>query len=572
MDLDQTIEARTGTSITDLLTADLVGFRTLEKEALHDLLKEHSACVISVGAGLEEIPNDVLVIWVDREGWEDDAKSRPRLRPSLSFDEEIQWMRDSRESHYAKAAHYRLHLERGCTIEESTRRLQTIVCWFDEAHGSDAFRKTWLVADSAGAIDTCFTTAQLLGLAGVEIRNDLVATLPSGERTWMASLRSKDPDYFQRANQASVFDCDIRFLDSINLDGLERRPIILSTHPSDVEQEYFDAMLTDGKRFEDRYPEWLPHIQYKYAPVVKSWVELRFGHELCRVFAKSGGRISFLPQGKRWNWVRAHRLRSLNGLNYVSVGTEVRGLRPPPIQYFLPHAVGHAPEIWCGVLGDPVDQSIGDVWHREVSLRLDAGKVGYVKIPLSPDEKEVAAYFLLKIGFHGLSVTSPLKGHLLPSAFITGENGLTSGNTLTSRDGGWLLSDTDVIAMETVLDELSGKGIFPGKTAVFGKGGVSSAILTALEHKGWSLAAHVGAREGWGGHEQEEFVLIIHAAGPSVDAFAHAPACQVWIDLHYRDVQKPPSSISMHMNGMHFYELQAMAQRKTWGFVTEGEW
>ena len=569
-DLDEVIEARSGTRAAELVAADEAQFRSMERDTLRDLLGAGEARLIAVGGGMKEIPLGVLVLWIDREGWEDAARdSRVRLRPELAFDEEVQWMKETREARYRDAAHMRVRLERGTGIEDAAERVALHADLLRASIGAPALAKTWLLAAGATQVERCFADTALFGLAGVELRSDLHAAATRRNGSWLASLRTEETGCFHRCNAASAFDCDASLLSLADLDGLAPRPFIVSTHPKDVEQHFFDAMLAAGSDIGARYPEWKPFLRYKYAPVVKSWVELRFGHELCRVHMRKGGRVSYLPQGRRWEWMRAFRLRSLNDLNYASPGTEQPGMLPPPLSFFVPHAAGPAPDVFCGVIGDPVAQSLGDLWHRNASLAIDGGRIGYAKIFVPEEDLETALYFLLKLNVHGLSVTSPHKGEVILSNFVTSPSGLESGNTLCLVDGGWILTDTDRDGMRASLDAIERRGIPPGRIAVFGRGGVLPAIEDAAAQAGWGPVDAVSSRDGWGALRTQHYTLIVNAAGPGSNAHNDPPQADAWLDLHYRDIDRIPLQPAVYVNGWTFFVAQASEQRAHWGFSTD---
>jgi len=566
-DIDELIERSTGQSAARLVSADEKRFRAMEKEMLKSLLSEAGRSVIAAGGGMLEVPGGVCAIWIDRDGWEETALSeRERLRPESSPGAEIEWMKRTRESAYSAGAHLRLRIARGIGVEETARLLCGMAGLADAAAGSPVMRKSWMLAHSPEQLDRCIADCRLFGLAGIEIRSDIFDSTPETDVPVLASLRTPDGGFFLRGSAAAAFDCDARYAATVPLASLEPRPLIVSAHVGDVDQEYFDAMLMAGDVLAERFPEWKPHIIYKFAPVVKSWVELRFAHEVCRVYRKKGGKVSLIPRGKRWNWMRAFRVREWNELNYVSPGAVDKAGLPPSLAYFVPQAAGPDPAAICGLIGDPVDDSIGDVWHRRRSIEMDGGKLAYLKIPVPPDELEHALYFLLKLNLHGLSVTSPHKAVVINSIFVTSKSGLQSGNTLTLRDGGWSLTDSDRRGMEAVLDELADRGISPGPTAVYGRGAVSVPVIETLLERGWRPVRQTGAREGWGELEKESFVLIVNAGGPGTDAHDKPPRTRAWLDIHYHGVERLPADVEVYRNGIGFFVAQAEDQRREWGF------
>ncbi len=581
VDLDADIELRTGRRAADLVRDDEPGFRATEREVLDELVHMRPDTIIATGGGITAVPPGALVVWIDRDGWEEVAFARrERLRPDLPFEKEVDWMRWDRESRYARLAHIRLRLERDCTPLTAAERLVHCVGWMHEAARDGALGATWMLVPAPDDLARCVADARMCGLAGIELRTDLVgpdslAHVPDDVPV-LASLRSASgggplttptaaaADDFPRAwARATAFDVDIRFIDAVDFEGIEPRLLILSTHPRDVHPDDFSALLAAGARAAERWPAWSEHIVLKYAPVVKSWMELRVGHEFCRVHLRKGGRVSYLPQGRAWHWARVMRLRWQHQQNYVRPGCATEGTLPPPLELFVPTAVGPAPERWCAIIGRPVEHSAGDVWHRAASLARDGGRTGYLKIPLSPEEKEHGVYFLMKLGFHGLSVTAPLKNKLFPSTFITRGTDADAGNTLTFRNGGWSLTDTDEAGMRASLRALAARGIAPGPVAVFGRGGVLPAIERACAAEGWQPVFSTGAREGWTPDTPRTVRLVVDASA-SPASRTGAPETEAWLDLAYAGCPPPPPSVHVYMTGRIFFEAQAEAQRAEW--------
>jgi shikimate 5-dehydrogenase len=267
--------------------------------------------------------------------------------------------------------------------------------------------------------------------------------------------------------------------------------------------------------------------------------------------------------------MRVFRLWSLNDVNYASPGTEATGALPPPLAFFVPHAAGPAPEVFCGLIGDPVAQSLGDVWHRHASLAFDGGRIGYAKIFVPGDDLETALYFLLKLNVHGVSVTSPHKREVIHSNFVTSPSGLESGNTLRLVDGGWILTDTDRDGMRASLAALQRRGVPPGRIAVFGRGGVLPAIEDAAAQAGWGPVDAVSSRDGWGALRSQQYALIVNAAGPGSAPHDDPPRADAWLDLHYREIDRIPSAAPVYMNGWTFFVAQALEQRAHWGYASD---
>ncbi len=562
-DLDEVIAERTGTTAADLVASDEARFRDLEIDTLRELLTKIEPSVIAAGGGLREFPSDMFVAWISRDGWEQDAlTARARLRPEIAPDAEIAWMTETREPRYKTAAHIRLHIERGCDPRQSATRLNLLVGWLETAVSSAVMRMSWMRPRDREDLQRCAAQAKLFGMAGVEIRSDMFEELPVLDVPVLAALRTPDNGFFSRAARAAVFDCDTAFIQHLDLRGIAPRPLIFSTHPDDVFKEYFEHLTSLPAYIERAYPDWSSGLMLKYAPRVKSWVELRYANQLYKVYEKAGNLLSFFPQGKRWNWMRVQRLFAGNQLNYVSSGCEEHSRFPPSLDYFLPHCALGGTKRFYGVIGGDAENSIGDMFHRACADNSGSYDETYVKISLAAPEIDNCLHLLTQIGFKGLSVTAPLKRAVVESNFAGCEPSLTAGNTLALIKGSFMLYDTDMEGMLAALDELERNGIKPGAAVIFGGGGVSDAVRRALDMKSWSPIVTCSARDGWRTVARPHARLIVNASG--ANASEGAPSCDAWLDLRYRNIDPPPASAASFFNGMTFYKHQAVAQRKIW--------
>ncbi|MFA6234950.1 MAG: shikimate kinase, partial [Bacteroidota bacterium] len=555
LDLDQVIEQQEGRPAGDLVANDEVRFRQLEREALWKLVQNHPRAVIAAGGGCASWPHGIRTIWLSREGWEESAlRERRRLRPQLSPEEEIRWMQETREEGYRRAAHFNLHIERGCSEDEAARRLIFIAGWMADVANAPGLTKSWIVPRNADDLPRAIADVRLFGLAGVEIRSDVFPDPPPLDVRWLASLRSETASFFQHAAGASAFDCDASLLRFLDLRGLPPRPLILSSHPDDVYKEFFDFLTGLPAWVQESLSEWHSQLILKYAPRIKSWIELRYANQLYKVYEKAGHRISFLPQGKKWNWMRIQRLFHGNDTNYLSTGCLEQSQLPPSLDYFLPHIMGNHARDFYGIIGNPVENSFGDIFHRALSLHYDDGEQTYVKIPLTQSEIDNCLHLLPQIGFKGLSVTSPLKRAVIDSNFVGTEKKLDAGNTLALIKGSFLLFDTDQSGMEAALSEIESDGVAPGSVIIFGAGGVTPAVTRALETRGWGPVTIVHARDGWGCDGQTFVQLVVDASGGDSAHGEDTPACAAWLDLRYRDIPAPPPGAERFYNGMTFYK------------------
>ncbi|MBX9703370.1 MAG: type I 3-dehydroquinate dehydratase, partial [Silvanigrellaceae bacterium] len=127
-----------------------------------------------------------------------------------------------------------------------------------------------------------------------------------------------------------------------------------------------------------------------------------------------------------------------------------------------------------GLLGDPVEQSIGHLFHNEYFNKLNLNAI-YVKwqIPISDLKKSIL--LLKKLNINGLSITMPLKEKILPfldELNIDAKN-IGAVNTVVTHNGKWVGYNTDGKgALETIKLNVQGKTI-----ALLGAGGAAKAII-----------------------------------------------------------------------------------------------
>ncbi|MFU8807260.1 MAG: hypothetical protein ACNA8W_25855, partial [Bradymonadaceae bacterium] len=273
-----------------------------------------------------------------------------------------------------------------------------------------------------------------------------------------------------------------------------------------------------------------------------------------------------------------------NHANYVPVGlaphrrsfTSNPVQTPLDLQSWLVHLAGPGADTFEGLLGDPVVTSQGDLWHRRAA-RLEAKAVSYLKIPFGREEPTAELDRLLEVcellDVRGLSVTAPLKYEILNAGrvSIADDTELCAANTLRlsrAHPGQWEAIDTDEAGMKATLAEAEKRGVEPGSVAIIGRGGVSSAVLRAIEDSSWQLAHQASGRAGWTKDAPERVTMVINAVGDSDNAYIGPPACEAWVDLHYSGVRPPPAGIKVHLNGDTFFDAQARAQRDFWRTTT----
>ncbi|MCB1107843.1 MAG: shikimate dehydrogenase [Chlamydiia bacterium] len=135
------------------------------------------------------------------------------------------------------------------------------------------------------------------------------------------------------------------------------------------------------------------------------------------------------------------------------------------------------------LIGDPVDKSIGHLFHNEAFLKLNVDAL-YVKFPITPPEVPQFFKEIATLPFYGFSVTMPLKEHMAPHLDEVSDEGKEIGaiNTLVKRGGKWFGTNTDGIG---ALDAIEKEGKVAGKLIlIIGAGGAAKAIAYEASKRG----------------------------------------------------------------------------------------
>lgn len=590
--MDEEIEAREGRPCAELVAEDEPRFRRLEEALLEELIEQRTDAIIAAGGGLRTHPSAPLVVWLSRDGWADTARDeRQRLRPELEWEEEVEWMRTTRESRWAAAAHVHYEVSRGRTAGWAARDIATLIEWCDRCPASGFAARTWVVPSRPGQLVRSLAMARGLGLAGVEVRSDICETFPELKTPTLASIRTDDPDWLAVATRhANAFDLDIEFYQHAIQHGLftaEPRRLLVSSHSGRCDPEDVQQLVRIAREIQERYPRWAGQVELKYAPVASTFGEAGLARAMVAPLRRAGMSVTLLPQGHPLAGLRPLLLEE-NTTNYVSATMRPSRvscatqptLTPMDLQDWLPHITDAPPETWDVLIGDPAVGSQGDVWHRRAAFEEGDRHCGYAKVRVPLRQFDAALDLLSELDVRGVSVTSPLKrrvhflcpddaefGQLLDeeTAATLEHQGapMRTGNTLVRVDQAWVATDTDTAGMTATLEHLEARGYGPGTLAIFGRGGVSAALLRAIDQSDWFLAFHAGAREGWGEDAPRRVDVVVDASGGHGDVETGAPNARAWVDLRYRDVPDPPGEPEL-LGGDVFFEGQARLQRDFW--------
>ncbi len=136
-----------------------------------------------------------------------------------------------------------------------------------------------------------------------------------------------------------------------------------------------------------------------------------------------------------------------------------------------------------GLIGDPVHQSISDETHNHLMEVCHLNSV-YLKIKVKPGELKVFLEFAKQLPFHGLSVTMPLKEHILPFLDEIDSKAAAIGavNTLLFDNGKIFGFNTDCSgALNAIEKDYTVKG---KKIMIIGAGGAAKAIAYEAQRRG----------------------------------------------------------------------------------------
>lgn len=152
------------------------------------------------------------------------------------------------------------------------------------------------------------------------------------------------------------------------------------------------------------------------------------------------------------------------------------------IERFHHHSINSHTALY-GLIGDPVDQSISDETHNSL-IRANGLEAVYVKIQVCPSELADFLHVAKQLPFRGLSVTMPLKEHILPFLDNIDPQALDIGavNTLLFEEGKILGFNTDGIgALNVIEQEFQVKG---KRIVIVGAGGAARALAYEAHRRG----------------------------------------------------------------------------------------
>jgi 3-dehydroquinate dehydratase/shikimate dehydrogenase len=223
-----------------------------------------------------------------------------------------------------------------------------------------------------------------------------------------------------------------------------------------------------------------------------------------------------------------------------------------------------------GLIGSPVDRSIGHLFHNRQLEELNGV---YVKIDVKREEADGALAWLKELGFLGLSVTMPLKEWAAQQVEAWEGEDVGAVNTLWLGGGKVAGKNTDgegaLDALEAVVERVAGKRVW-----IFGSGGTARAVAYEARKRGaevWigsgrqaeAVAKLCGARVG----RPDEWEVAINCtpASPAVEW----KEGQVAMDVVYSPRETPFLTAAKEKGcqvvyGEEMFVRQAEKQLKWW--------
>lgn len=332
---------------------------------------------------------------------------------------------------------------------------------------------------------------------GIELRIDLFETLSfpslssfikSSPKPILLTLRSrsqggkcednKREDLLLKLLELKPHFCDLEY--GMRKEFLEN---VLDSHPDTkfiLSYHSFERSL-DVKQLYNSMQGYKSHF-YKIAKKVFSTIEAL---ELM-LFSKAHANLSVICMGDEGSFTRALSPAIGNPLNFAPLDEKSKTAEGQLSVFELIDTYKY-PKLneetkLYGLIGDPVEKSIGHVHHNSVFEKKNKNAV-YVKMRV--EKQDLSSFFPLAqaMGFKGMSVTMPLKEDTYE--YLNSSSEIKAINTLLFKEKEILSINTDgkgaIKAVET-------RTLLRGKILVIlGAGGSSKAIAFEAQKKG----AHV---------------------------------------------------------------------------------
>ncbi|GMU59081.1 MAG: hypothetical protein AMXMBFR34_08440 [Myxococcaceae bacterium] len=451
VDLDGELERRSGRFLREWVQRDEKGFRAAERDCFLELPPGR---VVAVGGGFLASHRDallgcvVVLVPVSFETYRERLlgdRSRPRLRPELSVEDELKEIYAEREELHRAArplslVDFVLRLERGTR----PRRVVTL------PPGVDPHAFAW--------------RARHLGADLLEVRTDL---LPA-ELQLRSASRALPLLVSQRTSEVPA--------EWLALASLVDRPLATAPGeapgPRTVVSFHADAPLSPGEAV-SRWESVRPGSQVKHVePLGEPRSAQRLFETRARLVQRFGAdRVTVLATGPLALPFRAVLARQ-NALDYLALD---QGFSAAPGQRLLEDAARE----WRGQAAEGEPERLGILGQglaHSRSPRIHPQPFDRVELPADADLDGLLGALIPH--YRGFAVTTPFKQRAAKAVRADA----AAVNTLVRTAGGYRGASTDEAGAGAVLDALGAKAV-----TVLGEGGVASALRAAAASRGVTL-------------------------------------------------------------------------------------
>ncbi|MGA2654773.1 MAG: type I 3-dehydroquinate dehydratase [Gammaproteobacteria bacterium] len=225
-----------------------------------------------------------------------------------------------------------------------------------------------------------------------------------------------------------------------------------------------------------------------------------------------------------------------------------------------------------GLIGDPVSQSIGHIFHNQEFIKHHQNAV-YVKFQVKPDELALFFKSIQNLAIEGISVTMPHKQAVLAFCNDATDDvkAIGAANTLIKTHNGYLAANTDGDAVVQILPApLKDK-----KIVILGAGGAASSIIYSLKKVGAKLevfnrTAHPGVLPlETAAHADYDILINTIPAKYYNQNFIRFIPNKIIMDANYQATPTPLiQDAAKHgcicIEGQAMFYAQAQLQRQLW--------
>ncbi len=366
----------------------------------------------------------------------------------------------------------------------------------------------------------------------------------------------------------AFFDLD----DSIPLDFQRALPkkigIIRSVHDFQKTPSDLGALLGTLTSF--------PADIFKIATYSKSTLE---GFRLLRFCQNNDAPLAVVGMGEMGQCTRILGASAGSKLIYASPN-ETEKTAPGQISAEVLkslYAIGDNRSLY-GLIGDPVSQSFGHLFHNGYMTKRGAL---YVRLRVQKEELVPMIALAKELGFRGLSVTIPHKERIVPllDHLDPPSSKIGAVNTIKFEKGRLIGTNTDAkAALDALSIDVRGK-----KIALIGAGGAARAIAFEAKRRGARVAlanrtleraeliAQEFGLEARPLHDIGSYDVLINATpnGMPVDPGLILPgvlAMDISLSESTQFLQEVEKKGGTGVNGKEMFKRQAEAQAKFWSF------